>query len=504
MLNLINAAANPLDAIMGLGLGSTSQGQAAAGGFQQLLGLFPQMQVLGKANVDGLSATTSTKKSNSTTATANSGAIAVLMPLNLAASLGIPATPVAGSTGDNLAQENADPMGLAKAQLLADDTGKNQTLYLKIQPDITSGSAALSASQMATAGQTDPSGMILPLNLRTVEQDGNRIIADGFLQTAAGKEAPIRIKLELAGSLLGKNTSDASAALLPTTGDSQTAANGTGQLSQLLRDLRVTSMVIENLDAQSPQASSTLLPGAAVKETLGNNAALSQKSFLELPTARTGQMTTPIQPLSSSTDQTQNQQSGDFANTWLDKDSSSPTATSLTPGSQTAGMPYDAAAMTSAPAPIVTSSAVDQTQSVRFYDLDQKLGQLKRSPGQSIRIQLVPSNLGQMEVSIASFRGQVTVNLTVDSEQARQAVEKNLTQLERQLMSSGVKVDQFQVNVSQSAKSPAFAQSEQYYQGGFNGRQGRGYQQSTPGQKLMQRFAPSGPSFETVMVNCLA
>jgi flagellar hook-length control protein FliK len=109
-----------------------------------------------------------------------------------------------------------------------------------------------------------------------------------------------------------------------------------------------------------------------------------------------------------------------------------------------------------------------------------------------------------MEVSIASFRGQVTVNLTVDSEQARQAVEKNLTQLERQLMSSGVKVDQFQVNVSQSAKSHAFAQNEHYFQGGFNGRQGRGYQQPTRSQKLMQQFAPSGPSFETVMVNCLA
>jgi len=180
--------------------------------------------------------------------------------------------------------------------------------------------------------------------------------------------------------------------------------------------------------------------------------------------------------------------------------------TSLSAKTDAAGLPFNAAASApvSAPAPVVTANLSDQTQAVRFYDLDQKIGQLKRNPGQSIRIQLVPSNLGQMEVSIASYRGQVTVNLTVESEQARQAVEKNLTQLEHQLASSGVKVDQFQVTVNQPAKTLAFAQAEQAYQGSFGSRQGRGYQDSSRSQKLMQKFTPGGPSFETVMVNCLA
>jgi flagellar hook-length control protein FliK len=499
MLNLINPAANPLDAIMGLGLGTNSQGQAAAGGFAQLLGLFPQFQSLGQTGVNPLTATAPSTKSDLSAKAANSGIIAMMMPLSLAAGLGIPATPVAGSTGDSLAQPSGEPMGLVKGQLLSDDTGKGQTLYLKIQPDVISGSADKSASQMTTANPTDLNGMILPLNLRTVEQDGNRIIADGVLQTATGKEAPIRIKLELAGSLWGKNASDAGSAATPT------ATTGTGQLSQLLRDLRVTSVVIENMETQTPQVASTLLPGAAVKQSAGQNAT-PQPSFIELPQSGAGQMMPPVQAIAPSMPQSQDQTSDGFGQSSTEKDSSSPAVTSLSAKTDAAGLPFNAAASApvSAPAPVVTANLSDQTQAVRFYDLDQKIGQLKRNPGQSIRIQLVPSNLGQMEVSIASYRGQVTVNLTVESEQARQAVEKNLTQLEHQLASSGVKVDQFQVTVNQPAKTLAFAQAEQAYQGSFGSRQGRGYQDSSRSQKLMQKFTPGGPSFETVMVNCLA
>jgi flagellar hook-length control protein FliK len=144
---------------------------------------------------------------------------------------------------------------------------------------------------------------------------------------------------------------------------------------------------------------------------------------------------------------------------------------------------------------------------VRFYNLDQKLDQLKSNPGQKINIQLVPARLGKMELSVINHRGIVTVQLTLESMQARQSVERNLGQLERHLASSGIRVDSFQLHVNQPLRGGSFAHFQQHYdqpRDGFNNRQDHGRQQYAQEQRQMRRFGLSDNGFAQTMINCLA
>ena len=120
--------------------------------------------------------------------------------------------------------------------------------------------------------------------------------------------------------------------------------------------------------------------------------------------------------------------------------------------------------------------------------------------------QLVPSSLGRMELSIASNRGIVTVNLALDSVQAKQTVERNISQLENRLASSGIKVDNFHITVHQPNKNDAAGQQyHPYQQGNRSGNQQQnGYARQQFGKSLAQRFAGSDLNFDKVMVNCLA
>jgi len=143
---------------------------------------------------------------------------------------------------------------------------------------------------------------------------------------------------------------------------------------------------------------------------------------------------------------------------------------------------------------------------VRFYDLDSKLDQLKRNPGQVIRIQLVPAKLGKMDLSIISHRGLVTVRLTLDSLAAKQAVERNLFQLENRLTASGIRVDNFQISVDQSSKEEHFA--GHYYSRQHGGHDNPHYSGDNRrhmfDQRRMNQFNLTGARFDQVMVNCLA
>lgn len=516
MLELVSAPANPLAAVIGSGTATTNQGQSVAGNFQHILGVSPTKPASADGSTDAVTGASDTKNSELMAIAATSGMIALLIPSNLIATLGTDTQTAASSTGDNTSQgstlqgntsqNGAASTELVKAELVAKMSGKSAGLCLKILPDTVKDDTDSSVPSTVSAGQTETDGMILPLDLRTVAQEGNRIIADGFLQTTTGEEAPVRIKLEFAGPLTVNDKMESSAASLPTTVESSTSASGkTSQLPQLMRDLGVTSMVIENVATKPSPVVAALLPGATVKGTGSSSAGQASTPLLDITKMADGQLTVPVQSLAATAAQSENQQNLDTANTSLDDDQGSSTSTT-TPQLQTgsAGVAVDTSIV--APPPIMASAteAVDQTSSARFYDLEQKVSQLRKAPGQTIRLQLMPPSLGQMEVSIASHRGQVTVNMTVDSEQARQAVEKNLTQLEQQMASSGIKVDQFQVTVNQPVKSTAFAEAEQPYRGGFTGQQGRGYNQSSRDKKLTQHTTPNGPSFETVMVNCLA
>jgi flagellar hook-length control protein FliK len=142
----------------------------------------------------------------------------------------------------------------------------------------------------------------------------------------------------------------------------------------------------------------------------------------------------------------------------------------------------------------------------QFFDLDHKLEQIKANPGTQIRIQLMPSQLGKMDLSIFSHRGLVTVKLSLGSMQAKQAVEGSLAQLESQLSAAGIKVDSFQIQVSQMSKEEATHQQyNPYSQGESSGRRHKGAdRQLMNNHGRLHNFSLSDKTFEQTMVNCLA
>lgn len=494
---LMGPVVNPLDMILGMG-NSAPAGQPVGGvEFGQLLDF---SMPLSAKSIEGFVAGDITQLP---VGIETAGMITVQIPQSMLESLGLHS---GTQPSTNLTETGqTEPHIAIPAELLVAGDGKGDTVYLKLQTDMIGDKAELNLPDAKENGRE----MLLPMRLRTVEQVGDRLIADAELQGAAGKDTSIRLRLELAGNTSGNQGLNWSA--MEESVD-RSAAGKPGQMAKLLGDLGVKLIVIENVENGSSTTLQSILPetapvfkkanGIKIAGQPGANIAVTESALA----GENGDVVKVDQP--------------SLINTEVKGLTGEKTGGNKIVSART-GEPTDfgdrLAALSSNPAiatetgsvTAVESQATEQKSepsSVRFYDLDRKLDQLKQNPGQKIRVQLAPSKLGRMELSIASHRGVVTVNLVVESTQTRQAVERSLAQLESRMAASGIKVDSFQVTVNQSSRGESFAGNySQQQQSGFagNGQQG-GRQKGNFLQNQLRRFETAGVGFDQVLVNCLA
>jgi len=440
---------------------------------------------------------------------------------------------VAPQTKDAAPQSEPLPTGKEKqvqmaAQLLLADDGMNDTVYLKIHPEPAGG------PEMSFLPDTkrDAEEMILPIRLRTVEQVGDRIIADADLHSATGKDTPIRLRLELAGYqiptreailLETKPSTQAFLAeqnLLPDQALPPAVSGDRIDLPRVFRGLDVKSIVIERATVESE-------PGVVSADQAIATFAERVNRF-RVPATRSGsdgivaKVTNTAPQPSPVTLPTMPQPGPVLQETVIPpKGVASPLPDEAIliealpkdePESiimDRRGHPVIADRSTSMTPESINAEAVPdsavETTTVKFFDVDQKLEVLKRNPGQRIKIQLVPARLGKMELSVVSHRGIVTVHLALESSQARQAVERNLAQLEQRLTTAGIKVDAFQLHVTPQARwESASHLLHQNQQHGFGGQGGRGFQQGWYSPKRQYHATLPGAAFQQEMVNCLA
>ncbi len=507
------AAIDPQALLLGLGGQKIPSAPEGMPGFGELLNLSP------------LSTAPTTAGGKPSTIVMNSGTdadsrpgdmIPIVISGDLLSLLGQPAMSIPDPGSDVDPAQLADGPVLAGAELLSPDDGDGKTIYIRIQtpenPD--------SVMPMSPDDGGERQEMILPMHLRTVEHRDGRIVADGVMQTATGKDVPIRLQLQVAENPLREQPADLSTLNSTESASAGNSAGGNSTMARMLADLHVEMIVVE------PAAAETMpmprMPYADImgrpQIDVGNGDAMPSPVPVDaapVPTTPVAaRAATPVMPetatmptadgkSSASPDMpAADQDTPDVIDQIVGRDGSStaskadggttPAASTLTAASGTGGS--DGSSQ--------PSSGASQ---VRFYDLDHKLDMVKQNPGQRIKIQLVPSNLGKMELSIVSHRGLVTVNLAVESTQAKQAVERNLSQLEQRLASSGIKVDAVQLQVNQPSRGTTFANThQQYYQGGYGGHGGRGSQQSPYRSARHYPTQLTDGGFKQELVNCLA
>ncbi len=498
--------ATPLDMLMGIFGGATAKGAPGSEEFGRMLGLFDA--VTGESNglpVPGLPMTPDPD-------VAVVDIPQLLLPQDLAQTLGFNGQPLPELKGRELPTDNPQSMISARGELLSIDKGDNQALYLKLLP----GGMGIDADSQLAGSEDNVEEMVLPMRLRTVEQQGGRIIADAELQTATGKDASIRIRLELAGNPARIQEMISQPAKAVTT-PGQSPQKSELSLPHLLNSLDVKSLVIEQIPDAPNAVSKEILPGMTTMARNISGLKMSSNSPTALNSAAIGNQSesefTRVAPMMPGNDDNQSSGMSGKQNKmdWLLFENASGNNQTAGNSSALAGESALSGITTIAASEVGNAAAVtdgnsDLTQ-VRFYNLDNKLDQLKQNPGQKINIQLMPSRLGKMELSIISHRGTITVKLAVDSIQAKQAVEKNLAQLEGRLSSTGIKVDNFQLQVNQSSRSASHSAYQQQYdhsQDGFTGHRDRGFHQQADDRRRMEQFRLSDTGFEQAMINCLA
>ncbi len=111
-----------------------------------------------------------------------------------------------------------------------------------------------------------------------------------------------------------------------------------------------------------------------------------------------------------------------------------------------------------------TSNAPALDQPAVRISLPQNLSGLLDNPGRSINIKLEPDYLGPARLTL-SMRGEsLSAKLTVDTPQAKAAVENSITQLTDQLARVGIKVDHFDVSMrGGGADSQAFHRPQDWF-----------------------------------------
>jgi hypothetical protein len=499
MFNQMGGASTPpIEMLMGLLGGGAVKTSSGSGDFGRLLGLLGPMPDGMPGDGIGQSIPELPVMANPDVAVL--GNIPLVLPQDFSQALGLSSQPLPDTPNQVIVTENPQTMSLAQAELLVTDDGKNQALYLKILPDGTGPEMA-----QVLPEQDHGEEMVLPMRLRTVEQHGNRLIAEAELQTATGKDASIRLRLELAGS------PDKIQETKPVSGIDSKPSTGIGKdlsLPRLLNNLDVKSVVIEPVGNDGVQMSKDILPRivaiprnfTGLKPTFNSPAAANSETVAP----ESESLSATLKPIGG----TEGSRLADTGTGWMMSDNNS----AGTQAGNPTGAESNLVATTTLPVSEIgealprTGFDTDLSQ-VRFYNLDHKLDQLKQNPGQRIKIQLMPARLGSMELSIASQRGIVTVTLAVDSVQAKQAIERNLPQLEKSLATSGLRVDNFQLQVNQPSKGESYLAYQQQYdrqQGGFTGHQEQGFRQYSSGYNRPQQFNLPEADFQQTMVNCLA
>ncbi len=439
--------------------------------------------------------------------------IPIVIPGDILSLLGQAAMSLPDSVATDETQQMPQGPVMARADVLAPDDGNGDMIYIRIQTPGSSDSGLPESSD----GNGERQEMILPMRLRTVEHRDGRIIADGVMQTATGKDISIRLHMQAAEDVLAEQRLEYSGVHTSTAAAAGKADGGTPAMSRMLADMNAEMIVIE-----PATAGTTPMPFADI---MGRTARIA-KSDVIAPSPNTvdpaaisvkpvaAQMTNLVMPQTpaaamsdmlsaASSDTPADQDTPDMIDQIGGREASSSTAAKADGGVMPMATTLTAVSDTGTPAG--SSPPSSEATQVRFYDLDHKLEQVKQNPGQRIRIQLVPSNLGRMELSIVSHRGLVTVNLAVESTQAKQAVERNLPQLEQRLASSGIKVDAVQLQVNHPTRNTMFANAHhQQYQGAYGGHGGRGSQQSPYRSSRQYRMATPDAGFKQELVNCLA
>ncbi|MCK5126321.1 MAG: flagellar hook-length control protein FliK [candidate division Zixibacteria bacterium] len=492
---VMGITASPFDMILGFGMQNTPQGTSVTGEFGKLLGALPQFQNLTEA-FPGITDVSIPGMMKAPPQPLSDESMQMLLSDKMATILGVEQELPAEQVNLALALGQSEQIISTTAQLVvATDEKENQQLFIKVIPEQKEQLNAL----MPEMEVEDEKAMLIPMRLRTVEQVGNRLVADAQLRTAAGEDVSVRLKLDIAGNLNGIQNRSGIPEVL--TGKETVNAGNQKMLTDLLGNLGVKSLIIENIDDGNLPTSQTVLPKAATK--LSGSAKLApQKALGDLFTSKG---TAEVESGNEKIIPTFNSKQNSFMNqnnlTSKQSDFDMLNLVSKTAENHSVASVDFASEAASIAKPEV---AQDNPQ-VRFYNLNNSLEQLKMNqPGQKIQIQLLPAQLGKMELSIVSHRGVVTVNLTLDSMQAKQAVERNLGQLESQLSASGIKVDSLHLHVNESNRGSAFSGSQYYQQGHFSGQEQQKHQFNRFNQELQKGLTMTDESFDNVMVNYLA
>ncbi|MFH1701060.1 MAG: flagellar hook-length control protein FliK [Candidatus Zixiibacteriota bacterium] len=448
---VMGPSASPIDNLLGFGAKQPAQGRSSPDGFGQLLGLFPQLQSSEMAlpgMTDGL----------------NPEMLGLKQFL-------IPDTMIQSPLESELKSGH-----FAHADLVMGEGDENQEISLRFK----SMSDELSQRLGSEPGRTEKENMVLPMQIRTVEQNGKHLFADAILKTATGEDVSVRLKLDVTGNqnkTMGEGLIDVF--------NQGGAVNHVKQLPELIRDLNVKLVAIEGIEHNVQAfAKPTLSPAAKVFPEI-DNSDIDPKGNC----SKNGMVLNGMQ--SAKINSTFNAEASVF-----EKLTSQPTDNQIPINSEISSS-------------FLNNQGSDDQKltaaTVKFFDLDFGLNKLKQNPGQKIRVQLSPARLGTMELSIASHRGHVTVNLVLESMQAKQSVERGLARLESQLLASGIKVDSFQLHVNGPNRGESFAgHQHHFYQGDFGRhQQGQRFYRDMS-EKTRNLLNPSGESFDRIMVDCLA
>lgn len=490
--------ASPFDMILGFGAQNIPQVSSGTGDFGKFMKLFPQFQGMSQV-LAGTGEVSLPEVMTVLPQDVSAKETPMLLPEGLAEKLGL-------QTESN-PEQSVQPMAMAGAEqvltipvklAVAVDENNQQQLFLKVPTEVADGINPMQLTQVDGADSEEE--MLIPMQLRTVEQDGQRIIADALLQTATGENVPVRLKLDVAGQINKQGVEDA---LINTKTESpQAMPQRQNDLVTLLGNLGVKSLVVETLDESASQPAQQLLPKAAgVKPQgltdLSMQGMTGQADGLEGADNQTQKVTAFGQ--SSNQDSLTGRDSA-FGQAKLDDLMARANQTAT---ENVAISTADAAAAESANVSHDTKATTMSSTQMRYYNIDMGLDQLKQNPGQKIQVQLSPASLGKLDLSIVNHRGFVTVHLATESTQAKQAVERNLGQLESHLSSSGIKVDAFHVTVH-DANRPGSYSGHQFNQQGFFGDRHQGQNFRRYNQQVKQGFNMTNENFENVMVNYLA
>jgi flagellar hook-length control protein FliK len=97
--------------------------------------------------------------------------------------------------------------------------------------------------------------------------------------------------------------------------------------------------------------------------------------------------------------------------------------------------------------------------------LVQKASLMIKENFSEMNIQLTPENLGKVDLKISIERGIVVAKFAAESQQVKELIESNLTNLKQQLTNQGLKVDQLSVTVGQQSFEQS--QGNPYQQANF-------------------------------------